>query len=106
MCVALKHILINNDLAIHTLPPSDANIVMKTGEMVIARAAPVVYHDTIPMHPAARGAETARERKIVIVQTKINAGGPKGSLAFHIFEQKNIVIKNGNKVIDKAAQSL
>ena len=58
------------------------------------------------MHPATRGAETARERKIVIVQTKINAGGPKGSPAFHIFEQKNIVIKNGNKVIDKAAQSL
>ena len=69
------------------------------------------------MHPAARGASGARKqhgsarllqdyRKIVIVQTKINAGGPKGSPAFHIFEQKNIVIKNGNKVIDKAAQSL
>ena len=69
------------------------------------------------MHPAARGASGARKqpgsarllqdsRKIVIVQTKINAGGPKGSLAFHIFEQKNIVIKNGNKVIDKAAQSM
>ena len=45
--VALKHILIDDNFAIHTLPPSDANIVMKTGKMVIARAAPVVYHDTI-----------------------------------------------------------
>ena len=86
---------------------------MKTGKMVIARAAPVVYHDTIQctLPPGARKQPgSARllqdSRKIVIVQTKINAGGPKGSLAFHIFEQKNIVIKNGNKVIDKAAQSL
>lgn len=83
---------------------------MKTGKMVIARAAPVVYHDTIhqcTLPPTARpGRGNSPERKIVIVQTKINAGGPKGSPAFHIFEQKNIVIKNGNKVIDKAAQSL